>query len=174
VSDSVFRQLVDGDPQDKDLNHKPKDGDISGPIQVTESTWVLVKRESLSPAQPYDPNNADLRDQIRNMIFEAKIQQEMSTLMDELYAAASIDNRLVGRTKQANEQVELTSHMEGEVKPLSGQAPSPRTSPGAPLPGAASTVPNTRSAPAGITPDQIPPAVEVPKAAGAPAKTETK
>ncbi len=34
VSDAAFSQLVDGDPKDSNPAHKPKDGDITGPIQV--------------------------------------------------------------------------------------------------------------------------------------------
>ena len=45
VSDAAFYQLVDGDPNDKDPTHKPKDGDFTGPIQVAEATWVLLRRE---------------------------------------------------------------------------------------------------------------------------------
>ena len=46
VSDPAFEQLVDGDP--KDPAHAPKDGDVTGPIQVNEVAWLLIKRESRS------------------------------------------------------------------------------------------------------------------------------
>ena len=52
VSDAAFHDLVDGDPTDKnpETARKPKDGDISGLIQVSETSWVIIKRESLEPA----------------------------------------------------------------------------------------------------------------------------
>ena len=34
ISDAAFQQLVDGDKEDHDPSHKPKDGSITGPIQV--------------------------------------------------------------------------------------------------------------------------------------------
>ncbi len=48
----MFRQLVDGDPRDQDPSHKPKDGDFTGPIQVGERGWVLMRRESLTAPDP--------------------------------------------------------------------------------------------------------------------------
>ena len=49
VSKTAFEQLVDGDPRDPNPAHKPKDGDITGPIQVNESAWLIMKREELHP-----------------------------------------------------------------------------------------------------------------------------
>lgn len=174
VSDSIFRQLVDGDPQDKDPSHKPKDGDFTGPIQVTESTWVIVKRESLEPARPHDKNNIELQQQIKGLIFEAKIQQEMNTVMDELYSAAAIDNKLVGREKKANEQQELAGFGETEVRTMSQPTTAVHPSPSAGAGGGAqpvvdpATVPASAPAPAsgsgrrlppGVTPTDVPSAV---------------
>ena len=50
VADSAFRQLVDGDPEDKDPTHKPKNGDFTGPIQAAEAVWVILRREAIIPA----------------------------------------------------------------------------------------------------------------------------
>ena len=50
VSDAAFRQLVDGDPADKDPTHKPKNGDFTGPIQAAESVWVILRRDAVIPA----------------------------------------------------------------------------------------------------------------------------
>ncbi len=50
LSDAAFHQLVDGDPADRDPSHKPQDGDFTGPIQVGESVWVILRRESVVPA----------------------------------------------------------------------------------------------------------------------------
>ena len=59
VSSAAFAQLVDGDPNDKDPNHKPKDGDFTGPIQVTESSWVIMMREGLIEAQTGEPEGRE-------------------------------------------------------------------------------------------------------------------
>ncbi len=45
LSDGAFQQLVDGDPRDRDPTHKPKDGDITGPIQIEQGGWVILRRE---------------------------------------------------------------------------------------------------------------------------------
>ena len=50
ISDAAFQQLVDGDTADRDPSHKPKDGSITGPIQVNETIWIVLRRESLDPA----------------------------------------------------------------------------------------------------------------------------
>ena len=50
LSDAAFYQLVDGDPADHDPSHKPKDGDFTGPIQVGEAVWVILRRESVVAA----------------------------------------------------------------------------------------------------------------------------
>ena len=52
ISDAAFQQLVDGDQADKDPSHKPKDGSFTGPIQVSETVWIILRRESLIPARP--------------------------------------------------------------------------------------------------------------------------
>ena len=57
VSDAAFRQLVDGDPDDRDPSHKPKDGDFTRPIQAAESVWIIVRREAVkaaASAHPYE------------------------------------------------------------------------------------------------------------------------
>ena len=61
VADAAFHQLVDGDPNDKDPNHKPKDGDFTGPIQVAEATWVIIRREGIIPAAARDPKDENVR-----------------------------------------------------------------------------------------------------------------
>ena len=71
VSDAAFEQLVDGVQQDEkgvkttvDDKYKPKDGDVSGIIQVTEATWVIFKRENVIAARPYDAADPALRQQV--------------------------------------------------------------------------------------------------------------
>jgi foldase protein PrsA len=117
VSDAAFYQLVDGDPKDKDPDHKPKNGDITGPIQVAEATWVLLRREGLIPAQPVDPNNETVKKQTYEMIYEVKLKEGMGAVMVELMQAAAIDNKLIGRVKLANETMDLDQ----EVKLMGGR-----------------------------------------------------
>ena len=121
VSDRLFTQLVDGDPDDKNPDHKPKDGDISGPIQVTDEMWVVVKREGVIPAKPFDASNPAIEKQMRESIFESKIQQHMEELFSEMSRTAAIENKLTGSVKTAEN--ELKPPVDGEVK-LMGQKAS--------------------------------------------------
>lgn len=105
ATDKVFQQLVDGDPADKDPSHKPKDGDISGPIQIAQGAWILVKREGLAAAMPHDPTNPEQIKMIKAAIVDSKLQQHMELLMGELVQTAEIENRLKGTVKHANQQV---------------------------------------------------------------------
>jgi foldase protein PrsA len=105
VADASFRQLVDGDPGDKDLAHRPKDGDITGPIQAAESVWVILRREAIIPATP----GASLKDervkkQTYEMIYEVKLKEMMGIVFQELVKMSAIENKLVGTVKLANEE----------------------------------------------------------------------
>jgi parvulin-like peptidyl-prolyl isomerase len=138
VSDAAFRQLVDGDPNDKDPAHKPKDGDFTGPIEVTgSSAWVILRRESIDPAQPYDRSDPKLMAQMQQMIFEAKLKEKYEEVFTELMKAAAIDNKLTGHVKLANEETHPDYRVDGEVqrmsKPDQDLPPSPH------LPAAAKT-----------------------------------
>ncbi len=117
VSDAAFEQLVDGDKslpkpgpnataQEKDLYAKytPKDGDISGIIQASEYTWVILKRESVVPAVEYDANDKLLAQRMHEAVYETKLQEKISELMDGLMRAAAIENKLNGQIKLANEE----------------------------------------------------------------------
>jgi foldase protein PrsA len=144
VSDAAFAQLVDGDPQDKDPAHKPKDGDFTGPIQVAESTWIILRREGIIPAQKVDPNNETVRKMTYEMIYEVKLKEAMNEYFANLMHAAEIDNKLTGRIKLANEEdvpddqnVQLMGHQQQNPPP----APTPA--------GGKAKLPT----PAGITPD---------------------
>ncbi len=120
VSDAAFRQLVDGDPNDKDPTHKPKDGAITGPIQVAEATWVVLKREGLIPAQTsVSLKDEAVRKQMREMIYEVKLKEAMSEFFVELMKASEIDNKLTGRVKMANEEEHPDHRVDGEVKLMS-------------------------------------------------------
>jgi foldase protein PrsA len=130
VADAAFAQLVDGDPKDKDPNHKPKDGDFTGPIQVAEATWVLIRRETVMPAQNADPKNDSVRKSVYDMIYEVKLKEAMNEVFVEMMRAAAIDNKLTGRVKLANEDILPESQTDGEVQLMS----NPGTAPPAPTP----------------------------------------
>ncbi len=105
VADSAFRQLVDGDPGDKDPTHRPKDGDFTGPIQAAESVWVILRRDAIIPATP----GASLKDervkkQTYEMIYEVKLKEMMGIVFQELVKMSAIENKLVGTVKLANEE----------------------------------------------------------------------
>ena len=155
VSDKAFIQLVDGDPQDKDAAHKPKDGDISGPIQVTPETWIIMKREGLQPAQQHDPKNSDVVKMMRSAIFDAKLKEAMSEVFDELIAASQVENKLTGQIKMANEDKQPGGRMDNNVKLMSDAASNipknqPSTATNRPKATAASVNPEDRAAAAGF------------------------
>lgn len=138
VTDLVFRRLVDGDPDDTDPNHKPKDGDITGPIQVTETSWILVKREGLIPAVPYDAKNDQLKEQMRQAVLESKVQQHMEQVYAEMFRSASIENKLTGNVKQKGKEVDVAAQsVDGQVQRMSqpaggGAQPAPTQAPKVP------------------------------------------
>jgi len=122
VSEAAFRDLVDGDPRDKDPTHKPKDGDFTGPIQVAESTWIILKREGVIPAQKVDPKNEAVRKSTYDMIYEVKLKEAMNAFMVDLMKAAAIDNKLTGHTKLAHEDEQHDALGDDEVKLMSNPA----------------------------------------------------
>lgn len=124
VSDAAFRQLVDGDPTDK-AGAKPKDGAISGPIQVAEATWVILKREQLIPAHAgVNLQDEEVRKRMNTMIYEVKLKEAMSNYYVELVRAARIDNRLAGTMKEANEENKYAEHAkdDSDVKLMGADA----------------------------------------------------
>ena len=135
VSKRVFQDLVDGDSKDSD--HKPKDGDISGVIQVTSDSWVIFKRESLEPGEKHDPNDPSLRKYLTEAIRENKIKEEMGKVYENITKNARIENRLTGTEKEANEDQHAFSTVDGQVK-LSSD-------PGAAMPAKPGTLPATSS-----------------------------
>lgn len=151
VSDSAFYQLVDGDPKDKDPAHRPKDGDFTGPIQVAEATWILLRREGLIPAQGVSATDERVKKQTYEMIYEVKLKEAMGAFMVDLMQAASIDNKLTGKVKLANEQVDVDKEVQ-LMGHKAGSAPS-RTATARPAPAGA---PATRAAtppPAALSPE---------------------
>jgi hypothetical protein len=121
VSDEAYAQLVDGDPKDTDPANKPKDGDFTGPIQVNGMAWVIIKRESLEPSRPYNPNDPALRASFHSQMYSVKLEAAVKDVFNELMLAASVDNRLTGAIKLANEQNDPDSQINAnEVKLMSG------------------------------------------------------
>ena len=105
VADAAFRQLVDGDPDDKDPTHRPKNGDITGPIQAAEAVWVILRRDAIIPAT----EGASLKDervkkQTYEMIYEVKLKETMGVVFQELVKMSAIENKMVGTVKLANEE----------------------------------------------------------------------
>jgi parvulin-like peptidyl-prolyl isomerase len=137
VSTAVFRQLYDGDPDDRDPNHKPKDGDFTGPVQVEESSWVILQRVSIIEAQPQDRTNPAIRAQLKDVVFEAKLKDAMSSVFMEMMDGAAIENQLTGTTKQAHESKLAGSQVDGDVKLMSNPPPGGPTSTKGAVPGAA-------------------------------------
>jgi foldase protein PrsA len=121
VSDAAFRQLVDGDPQDKDPSHKPKNGDFTGPIQVAEATWVILRREGVIPAQPVSLKDPNVRKQAHDMIYEVKLKEAMGEFFAELMKASAIENKMTGKVKLANEELHPDHQVDREVKLMGGQ-----------------------------------------------------
>ena len=153
VSDSAFYQLVDGDPKDGDASHKPKDGDFTGPIQVAEATWVLLRRESLAPAQPVSPTDERVKKNVYEMIYEVKLKEAMGSVMQDLMHAAAIDNKLTGHVKLANEQVDVDQQVKLMGGRPSAETSSTATARPAPAPG---STPNVKvPPPAAMSPETL-------------------
>ncbi|MGP0064182.1 MAG: parvulin peptidyl-prolyl isomerase [Isosphaeraceae bacterium] len=117
LTDKAFYHLVDGDPNDKDPTHKPKDGDFTGPIQASESVWVILRREEVIPAaKNVTLKDKRVHDQVYEMIYQVKLKEAMETIFQDLVRAASIENRLTGMIKMANEEKDPDFRVDGDVK----------------------------------------------------------
>ncbi|WZP01056.1 peptidylprolyl isomerase [Isosphaeraceae bacterium EP7] len=183
VSTAVYRQLYDGDPEDKDPAHKPKDGDFTGPVQVEESSWVILQRVSVIDAQPQVRTNPAIRAQLKDVVFEAKLKDAMSNVFMEVMDAAAIENQLTGSTKLAHEGKHAESRVDGDVKLMSNPPAAANSAPKGTAPGTPGRATGKMASPVGLSEaDQkrfavpnkpkatgtIP--VPVPAAASAPAK----
>jgi hypothetical protein len=134
ISDAAFHQLVDGDPQDRDPSHKPKDGDFTGPIQADENVWIILRRESMIPAE----KNLSLKDervrkQTYEMIYEVKLKETMGLYFQELIKAAAIENQLTGTVKLANEERDPSYGVDKDVE-LMGNPAGGKDGPKRPVP----------------------------------------
>jgi len=120
VADAAFAQLVDGDPNDKDEKHKPKDGEVTGPIQASESTWILLRRESVIPAVAnVSLKDENIRKKTYEIVYEVKLKEEMGKVFEDLIKQAAIENKLVGSIKMANEENEPEYRVDKDVKLMS-------------------------------------------------------
>jgi foldase protein PrsA len=153
VSDAAFFQLVDGDAKDKDASHKPKDGDFTGPIQVAEATWVILRREGVIPAQRVDPKSELVRKSTYEMIYEVKLKEEMGKYMVELMEAASINNKLTGTFKEAG----TIPNVDQDVKLMGGRnTPPSNTATLQPVQAAGGNGPQAKTPlPAGLPPEVV-------------------
>jgi parvulin-like peptidyl-prolyl isomerase len=129
ISDAAFQQLVDGEKEDRDPSHKPKDGSITGPIQVSEMVYIILRRESLIPARPdVDLKNEQVRKQTYEMIKEVKLKETMGLVMQELIKASAIENQLTGTVKLANEEKNAEFGVKDDVE-LMSNPPHAKTAP---------------------------------------------
>jgi len=155
LTDAAFRQLVDGDPDDRDPGHKPKDGTFTGPIQVSEMVWVILRRESLVPAvSGFSLKDEKVRKQTYEMIYEVKLKETMGSIMQELIRQAAIENQLTGTVKLADEEKDPAYGVEGDVKLMSNPPPTK----GSPKPGTLSgAMPRGKNAtpPVGLAPETV-------------------
>jgi foldase protein PrsA len=120
LSDSAFRELVDGDPKDRDPSHKPKDGDFTALIQVGESAWVILRREELIPGNKnIDPKDERVRKQTYEMIYEVKLKDAMGVVFQELLKAAAIENKLTGSIKLVDDERNPNYRVDGKVNLMS-------------------------------------------------------
>jgi len=120
ISDKAFQQLVDGDPQDRDPSHKPKDGDFTGPIQADENVWIILRRESvLAAAKDADLKDKRVREQTYEMIYEVKLKEAMGLVFQELIKAAAIENQLTGTVKLADEEKDPSYGVDRDVELMS-------------------------------------------------------
>ena len=155
VSDAAFAQLVDGDPNDKNPTHKPKDGDITGPIQINEGAWVIMKRESMAPGRTGSLADGQVREMLHVQMFDVKLKDSMNKMYESLMSAAAIDNKLTGQTKEGHEEdapefrAALTDkqlmNVAGETKPTTVPA-----TPRAVAPGSTSPINAASRPPAGV------------------------
>ena len=133
VSDAAFIQLVDGDPADKNPAHKPKDGDITGPIQVNEGAWVILKREALASGKSGSLNDPEVKNMLQVQMFDVKLKDSMNKLYEGLMVSAAIDNKLTGQIKEGHEEQnpDFQANLDKNVKMMSVAG---ETKPGETLP----------------------------------------
>ncbi len=155
LSDAAFYQLVDGDPADKDPGHKPQDGVFTGPIQVGESVWVILRRESVVPAATgVDLKDERVRKQTYEMIYEVKLKEAMSDVFRELVKVSAIENMLTGTIKLADEEKDPDYGVDKDVKLMSRESSGKDADARANAPAGSGSVPRTKlPPPAALSPE---------------------
>jgi hypothetical protein len=119
LSDKAFRDLVDGEPNDHDPTHKPKNGDISGIIEVGDArSWVILKRENVIPAQAVNKNDPYVQKDLKELMYEAKVQREMAVLFEQISESATIDNLLTGHTRSPKLDAESKAYNAETKQPM--------------------------------------------------------
>jgi len=103
VSDAAYAQLVDGDRNDTNPAHKPKDGDITGPIQVTENSWIIMKREEYLLGRSGSLADPAIKNSLYAQMFDVKLKEAMNGLYEDMMTGSAIDNKLTGQVKEAKE-----------------------------------------------------------------------
>ncbi|WP_435010928.1 peptidylprolyl isomerase [Tundrisphaera lichenicola] len=145
VSDPAFAQLVDGDPKDNNPAHKPKDGDFSGPIQVNDEAWIIIKREELVSVKTGSLSDPNVRNTLQAQMFDVKLNDEMKNVYEDLMKASKIENKLTGFTKLAHEEQDpdYKSGLDAKVQRMSAAG---ETEP--PVPTGGKTPANIKTTPA--------------------------
>src|SRR5258708_4609359 len=69
---------------------------------------------------------------LHEMMFEAKVKEQMGVLYQDLVRAAAIENRLTGTTKVANEEQRPEHQVDSNVSLMSNPAAANPTATGAP------------------------------------------
>ena len=153
LTDKAFYDLVDGDPKDKDPTHKPKDGDFTGPIQASESVWVILRREELIPAaKNVSMKDERVRQRVYEMIYQVKLKEAMESIFQDLVKEAAIENRLTGMIKMANEERQPGFRVDGDVKLMGNKGNTGMDPRAVKAPGTASTV-SKLPAPVALSPE---------------------
>ena len=160
ISKAIFEQLVDGNAGDKDSNGKPikpKDGSITGPIQL-DANFVIIRRDELLPAKESakfsDPN---VQSMLKAQVAQAKQEDAVASMFYDLMKASTIDNKLTGQVKMANEDEQAAEARQA----VSDQGVKLMSNPGETAPPAATgnRVPsNIKTTPANapVTPSGVP------------------
>ncbi len=161
VSDSAFAQLVDGNPDDKDSKGqpiKPKDGDLTGPIQVNDEAYLIMKREGVNEAnKAVTLSDPSIRNMLTAQMFDVKLNDAMKTVYEDLMKLSTIDNKLTGQVKMANEE-QHPDYKQGLDQKVQRMSNAGETQAGSPTAGRTNGAPGTPNSatsrpPAGVPAD---------------------
>lgn len=149
VSNKIFAQLVDA--TEGEAASQPKDGDMTGVIQITEATWGIFQRDSLIPARPVE-NDPLKQKQLKEALFDAKVQQMMGEVLTNMIRDSAIENLLTGQVKLSREE-EMHAPADAQVQRSGAKVPAPT----APAPAPAAAAPAvTQPLRTGVAPPGVP------------------